>query len=151
MFLICQCVSHLWHLIATMRTLSCLCLSLSLVLVQAANLDNDLSFFPPFKTIDSNGERMVQNWRSMDTTVIKEHFIRLTPDRQSKVGKLWATKELSPGNAWSAMLRFRVSGQGKRLFGDGFAFWFTDMNYPQAGQLFGVTENFKGKGRVSFV
>ena len=42
------------------------------------------------------------------------------------------------------MLRFRVSGQGKRLFGDGFAFWVTDQLYPASGQLFGLADSFKG-------
>lgn len=102
--------------------------------VVASSMQDDMSFYTPFKDVDSNGDRNVKNWRHTDSTVVKKHFVRLTPDRQSKIGKLWSSKPITDTPAgWSAMLRFRVSGQGKRLFGDGFAFWVTDQLYPASG------------------
>lgn len=54
-------------------------------------------------------------------------YIRLTPDRQSKRGQLWNTVPWSPRYATDSRApfelhtRFEVSGQGKKLFGDGMA------------------------------
>ena len=55
-------------------------------------------------------------------------YIRLTPDRQSKRGQLWNTVPWNPTTTGSQKnapfelhTRFEVSGQGKKLFGDGMA------------------------------
>ena len=42
------------------------------------------SILPPHATFDLEGKRMVENWVGQGTsnTVVNEHFIRLTPDRQ---------------------------------------------------------------------
>jgi hypothetical protein len=50
---------------------------------------------------------------------IAEHFVRVTNDRQSKKGWLWSERNWGSMDAWTITLRLRVSGQGKRLFGDG--------------------------------
>lgn len=45
-------------------------------------------------------------------------------------------------------LRFRVSGQGKRLFGDGFALWVTQDAYHKDGPLHGYSDTFTGFGVI---
>ena len=45
---------------------------------------------------------------------------------------------------WSAVLGFRVSGQGRTLFGDGLVFWFSDMGSYRSGNLFGIDSKFNG-------
>jgi mannose-binding lectin 2 len=57
---------------------------------------------------------------------------------------LWTTKPLSGLDGWSATIKFRVSGQGKTLFGDGFAFWYSTSPRPMDGTLMGVTDRFSG-------
>lgn len=74
---------------------------------------------------------------------LNENFIRLTPDRQSRKGYLWSNTKLEGRDEWSATLRFRVSGQGKRFFGDGLAFFATQHPYYREGSLHGFTDVFK--------
>lgn len=45
--------------------------------------------------------------------------MRVTNDRQSKKGWLWSERNWGSLDSWTITLRLRVSGQGKRLFGDG--------------------------------
>ena len=45
-------------------------------------------------------------------------------------------------------LRFRVSGQGKRMFGDGFALWVTQDGYHKDGALHGYADTFTGFGII---
>lgn len=103
----------------------------------------DQTFAAPFKKIDSAGNRLAGEFRTNGDSKILEHFIRLTADRQSKQGYLWGAKQVNTEN-WSVNLGFRVSGQGKTLFGDGLVFWYTDMTNPKSGKLFGVDSKFKG-------
>ena len=42
--------------------------------------------------------------------MIKEYFIRLTPDRQSKRGYCWSDAAM-PSNKWVTTIKFRISGQ----------------------------------------
>jgi hypothetical protein len=73
--------------------------------------------------------------------------LRLTNDRASKRASAWATARV-PLDDWSTTIRFRVSGQGRRLFGDGLAFWFTKHNAHKDGPLHGFTDTFTGFGLV---
>jgi mannose-binding lectin 2 len=45
-------------------------------------------------------------------------------------------------------VRFRVSGQGKRLFGDGFALWVSQDAYHKDGPLHGYVDKFTGFGII---
>ena len=102
----------------------------------------DQSFQAPFTDYNSNGQRITASYREGGQTKINEHFIRLTPDRQSKRGHLWSSRQIDVQD-WSVVLEFRVSGQGKTLFGDGLAFWFTDMPNICPGEVFGVIDDLK--------
>lgn len=103
----------------------------------------DQSFNAPFAKFDASGKRDLATFRHDGDTVLNEHFVRLTADRQSKQGYLWGKKQVNTDN-WGINLGFRVSGQGKSLFGDGLVFWYTDMASYRRGSLFGVSSTFKG-------
>ena len=46
---------------------------------------------------------------------------------------------------WEVVIQFQVHGQGKHLFGDGFAFWYTKEK-GQGGPVFGSKDFFTGLG-----
>ena len=110
---------------------------------RAYKLLEDQSFAAPFDTYNSAGSRVVASYREGGHAKVNEHFVRLTPDRQSKQGHLWNSRRVDAAD-WSVVMEFRVSGQAKSLFGDGLAFWFTDMPNIRRGELFGVADDFKG-------
>jgi mannose-binding lectin 2 len=106
------------------------------------------SFSPPFEEVDSLGFRVPSfNWRAGGTTVVNSNFIRLTPDRQSKIGSLWSKKPTSVPSI-SAILKFRISGQGKNFFGDGLAMWIVQQGYYSKGIVHGFDEKFVGIGII---
>lgn len=107
-------------------------------------------FEPQFKNFDGEGMRKIDGWKFGGTAELNENFLRLTPDRQSRRGFVWNTNKLDATKAdtWSATVRFRTSGQGKRLFGDGVAFWATTHGGHRDGNLHGFTDTFKGFGIV---
>ena len=120
-------------------------LSLFLLITHVSSLSKleDQSFGAPFDDYNSGGARIIASYREGGHAKVNEQFIRLTPDRQSKRGHLWSSRRIDVHD-WSVVLEFRVSGQGKTLFGDGLAFWFTDMPNIKPGDVFGVTDDFKG-------
>ena len=48
----------------------------------------------------------------------------------------------------SAILKFRIAGQGKTFFGDGIGIWFVQQGYYTEGNLHGSTEKFTGVGII---
>ncbi len=119
----------------------------ALVLVKSSLLEQQ-SFDAPFQDVDNFGNRIVNPYfKTFGTTVVNNNFIRLTPDRQSKKGAVWARKAVGVEDL-SAILKFRISGQGKNFFGDGIAMWFTDSSYYTEGDLHGFDETFTGVGIV---
>ena len=84
---------------------------------------------------------------SSGSAAVHSHFVRLTPDRQSKKGAVWASTSVGVSEL-SATLKFRISGQGKKYFGDGMALWLTDSRSYRAGDFHGSTEKFKGLGII---
>ena len=104
------------------------------------------SFQPPFEEIDTSGQRMVQHgWRVSGATVVNNNFARLTPDLQSKKGAIWSREPLDVPS-FSAVLKFRISGKGKDLFGDGMAVWLVQQGYYIEGDLHGFQDDFIGIG-----
>lgn len=127
-------------------TLIIVLISISLI-VNATRLD-DHSFEPPFKDIDHSGERLVnKNWRNSGVAVVNNNFVRLTPDRQSKKGAVWARKPIGVDSV-SSIFKFRISGQGKNFFGDGIALWFVQQGYYIEGEIHGFQEKFVGIGII---
>jgi len=106
------------------------------------------SFKAPFDNVDHvTGLRSIPNFRIAGTTVVNSNFIRITPDRQSKRGAIWSRKSLDVPSM-SAVLKFRISGQGKNFFGDGLALWIVQSSYYSEGDLHGHSEKFKGIGII---
>ncbi|KAI9922001.1 hypothetical protein PsorP6_001454 [Peronosclerospora sorghi] len=123
------------------------CLASLSLFVCAERLD-DISFKPPFDLVDSAGRRVVNTtWSQGAWAEVKKHFIRLTTDRQSKRGHLW--QKIPVGrDELSAILTFRISGQGKRWFGDGIGLWLTDQKTFTPGINHGFMEKYTGVGIV---
>ena len=114
----------------------------------AASKIETLSFEAPFEEVISGGDRVVgKSWRASGSAAVHTNFVRLTPDRQSKKGAVWASTSLGVTEL-SATLKFRISGQGKKYFGDGMALWLTDARSYRAGDFHGSTEKFKGVGII---
>ena len=86
---------------------------------QQYNVLSDHSFQNPYRSFEADGSRVVTNWVVGGSAEVNEHFVRLTNDRQSKKGWLWSARNWNYLDAWTVTMRLRVSGQGKRLFGDG--------------------------------
>ncbi|XP_053407224.1 vesicular integral-membrane protein VIP36-like [Mercenaria mercenaria] len=81
-------------------------------------------------------------WDFVGTTMVTSNYIRLTPDRQSSQGAIWNSVPCRVRN-WELHVHFKVHGQGKSLFGDGFAIWYArDRN--QLGPVFGSKDYFVG-------
>lgn len=119
-------------------------LFVALLLQVVANKLEDHSFKPPFDEVDTYGSLVVKKgWKSHGTTDVKQNFVRLTPDRQSKKGALWSGQQLGVPSM-SSILKFRISGQGKNFFGDGIAMWLVDQKFHNAGDLHGFHERFTG-------
>eukprot|EP00118_Oscarella_pearsei_P025312 m.307970 g.307970 ORF g.307970 m.307970 type:complete len:319 (+) comp43144_c0_seq1:74-1030(+) len=84
------------------------------------------------------------NWEFSGSTVVTDKYIRLTPDRQSKSGMLWNRIPAKIRN-WEVQVQFKVHGQGKNLFGDGFAIWYAKER-NEFGDVFGSRDYFTGLG-----
>lgn len=124
-----------------------LCGVLALRAVAAFTTIKEQSIIGPFTTFDADGMRTVPGWRLGGQASAQENFLRLTNDRQSKRSSVWSETK-SVAEEWTATLRFRVSGQGKKLFGDGLALWYTAHDKHKDGKLHGFTDTFKGFGIV---
>jgi len=112
------------------------------------NIISDHSFKGPYRSFHGEGHRTMEHWTAGGSTEVNEHFVRLTNDRQSRKGWLWSTRNWAWLDGWTITLRLRVSGQGKRLFGDGMAFWFTTQSDFKQGPAHGFTDTFKGFGII---
>ncbi|RHY46844.1 hypothetical protein DYB30_012153 [Aphanomyces astaci] len=125
--------------------LACL---LALVLECTSSKLEQHSFSGPFKTLDRAGKRIVNStWSQGGSTEVLKNFIRLTPDRQSKHGNVWNTVPLER-NTFSAVLQFRISGQGKKWFGDGIGLWLTHTPTHEDGDNHGFKDQYVGVGIV---
>lgn len=127
---------------------TCFVCWLFIISCESAIIDK-LSFKKPFDHISADGIRQVSaNWQQGGSTMVNKHFIRLTPDRQSKRGYIWSTDTIGR-DEFSAILTFRVSGQGKRWFGDGLALWITSSPTNHVdGENHGFTDRYTGVGVV---
>jgi hypothetical protein len=115
-----------------------------LIASAGAELIEGSSFAAPFDDVGSSGKRMIEGWTASGDTDIKQNFARLTTDRQSKRGTLWSKSPVGAFREISAILTFRISGQGKKLFGDGIGLWLTQFNRQQQGSLHGIDGKFVG-------
>ena len=63
------------------------------------NWDN--TFKAPFEEFE-NKKRVVEGWNTFGDTAVKQNFIRLTPDRQSKVGYMVNKEPVETPNFFGA-------------------------------------------------
>mmetsp|Transcript_44902 Transcript_44902/g.123052 ORF Transcript_44902/g.123052 Transcript_44902/m.123052 type:complete len:368 (-) Transcript_44902:860-1963(-) len=106
------------------------------------------SFEPPYTDVDPSGNRLLsKDWKNGGVASVSQSFVRLTPDRQSKKGAVWSRKSLGT-DTFSTILKFRISGQGKKFFGDGMALWVMQQAYFVEGDLHGSVERFTGFGVI---
>ncbi|CAG0920774.1 unnamed protein product [Notodromas monacha] len=82
------------------------------------------------------------HWDFVGSTMVTPKYIRLTPDAQSKRGGLWNSVPVASRN-WEFEVHFKVHGNGKDLFGDGFAIWYTKDRLI-SGPVFGSKDLFSG-------
>lgn len=102
-----------------MKALIVFVLSLSVISI-AQTISEVNSFAAPFKNYGWSGactclpsflgNRKIKGWTCGGDASIKEYFVRLTPDRQSKSGFCWNDKPLN-SNKWLTTVKFRISGQ----------------------------------------
>eukprot|EP00164_Ancoracysta_twista_P005248 GFYU01007183.1.p1 GENE.GFYU01007183.1~~GFYU01007183.1.p1 ORF type:complete len:444 (-),score=158.14 GFYU01007183.1:194-1525(-) len=101
------------------------------------------SWTTPLMNYDYAGNRQIPGWTYGGSTALNKNFVRLTPDRQSRQGWLFNTFP-NKAKEWAVVLKFRVSGSARRLFGDGMAFWYTKMRQP--GPVLGGMDRWTGLG-----
>lgn len=79
-----------------------------------------------------------------DTIINTNKHVRLTQDRKSEMGWLWSRLPIK-GDSYEIEVEFAVTGNGKSLYGDGFAMWLT-TDRAKPGPVFGSIDYFTGLG-----
>ncbi|ORC86141.1 putative lectin [Trypanosoma theileri] len=92
------------------------------------------------------GEGELQYWTTSGSTVITDHYVRLTPDRGGHVGHLWNTEVLDMPS-FEIVVGFHVHG-GRSGGADGFALWITTETPVINGPLLGRPMKFTGIGVI---
>uniref|UniRef100_A0A8D2JKH5 Lectin, mannose binding 2 like n=1 Tax=Varanus komodoensis TaxID=61221 RepID=A0A8D2JKH5_VARKO len=106
------------------------------------HLKREHSLAKPYQGVGSSTSSL---WELMGNAMVMTHFIRLTPDVQSKQGAVWNRVPCYLRD-WEMQVHFKIHGQGKKnLNGDGFAMWYT-KDRMQPGPVFGSKDNFLGLG-----
>ncbi|XP_078095410.1 lectin, mannose-binding 2-like a isoform X2 [Mustelus asterias] len=106
-------------------------------------LKREHSLMKPYQGVGASGSGT--HWDLHGNTMVTSHFIRLTPDLQSKQGAIW-NRVACLMRDWEMQVHFKVHGQGKKnLNGDGFAMWYTKERM-QPGTVFGSKDLFSGLG-----
>ncbi|KII64941.1 VIP36-like protein [Thelohanellus kitauei] len=93
-------------------------------------------------------------WTTSGTALISSDKIILTSDTKSQAGSIWLLKVrfliiFLPVHFrnWRVKIDFRIHSEGKKLFGDGLAFWYI-KSYADTGSVYGVNERFNGLGII---
>lgn len=89
---------------------------------------------------------MSKDWKNGGVASVSQSFVRLTPDRQSKKGAVWSRKSLGT-DTFSTILKFRISGQGKKFFGDGMALWVMQQGQFSRGPASAIHETSSTRNR----
>lgn len=123
---------HLILFVTTLLTSSCLC-------EPSGYLRKEFSITKPYTSGTTS-----QNWELLGSTLASDDYLRLTPDEQSHQGAIWNRIPCLVRD-WEIHISFKVHGQGTRLYGDGFAFWYS-QHRSQLGDIFGSPDQFSGLG-----
>eukprot|EP00924_Labyrinthula_sp_SR-Ha-C_P005800 augustus_masked-scaffold_14-processed-gene-5.3-mRNA-1 protein AED:1.00 eAED:1.00 QI:0/0/0/0/1/1/2/0/927 len=126
-------------------------LSLHLWLLLISNLElincgSTYDISPPFdKFKPGTGERQASSaWISKEATSVYKNFVRLTSDLPDQTGRFLGLQSflLEKNKKTIIDIKFRVSGKGKQMFGDGLAFWLlTNKNNPNRNPFLAVNED----------
>jgi Legume-like lectin family len=112
------------------------CFAVAFVLGLTAVVLADVVQTPLAEHMFNAGAR-ASDWEIGGDAAFVGHALRLTPDRQSRAGFLFAKKPLATiGHEWVLDMEFRIYGQGVSLFGDGMALWMTKERFsPGKGDV----------------
>jgi len=88
---------------------------------------------------------LIPFWRLEGDALANEEFVRLVPDRQSKMGAAW-NEQVNRFQEWEVTVKLRINGVSQ-LGADGLAFWYTRESSLK-GTFFGFVEKFTGLGVV---
>jgi mannose-binding lectin 1 len=102
------------------------------------------SLHPPFITDWWQGG--LPHWDFGGSAVVTDHYIRLTPDKQSRHGWVW-NEEPNDLASWHVSFGFRVHAKAS-LGADGMAFWYVEQPQRGGGPVFGMPYGFRGLGVV---
>eukprot|EP00759_Apiculatamorpha_spiralis_P004800 PhF_6_TR12904/c1_g1_i2/m.20331 len=100
------------------------------------------SLHPPFITDWWQGG--LPHWDFGSAAVVTDHYIRLTPDKQSRHGWVW-NEQANDLASWQVSFGFRVHSTGT-LGADGMAFWYVEHPQRGGGPVFGMPYGFRGLG-----
>lgn len=106
------------------------------------------SFTAPFEDYNHKGKRSISDWLIGGDATINQNYVRVTNDRASKRGFIY-NQVATPSGEWTLELKFRISGQGQNLYGDGLALWVTSTPYgdfARGGSEFGAPSKLNGFG-----
>ncbi|VEL24716.1 unnamed protein product [Protopolystoma xenopodis] len=84
------------------------------------------------------------SWQFYGSCFISPEQVRLTRDDRSLKGAIYNTVPVTFPE-WEVHITFRVHGATGKLFGDGFAFWYT-RDFLSPGDAFGSQAKFYGLG-----
>ncbi|CAM9996743.1 unnamed protein product, partial [Phaeothamnion confervicola] len=115
----------------------------------SATLLERQTFKAPFLSHDHRGNRIIPHWDHGGSTVAKQSFLRITPDKSGQRGFLWSRSPMMvEKDEFSLIFKFRISGGDERLFGDSLALFITTEPRPSEGTLYGFQDKFVGIGVV---
>ena len=103
--------------------------------------DNQRSLVRP----ELSSTMSLDGWDFGGHSTISHSAVQLTTDKQSQLGFLYCKKPVDYPN-WEVKFKFNVHGETGHLYGDGFAFWYTEhrLRGRQGGPVFGNRDYFKG-------
>jgi Legume-like lectin family len=111
------------------------------------SLLHQLSFSAPFSEHDARGARILPWWQRSGESLLKQSFLRLTPDTRWTRGSAWSQNALGHAE-FSVEWKFRISGLDEKEGGESMGLFITDRAFAEKGTVFGFTDRFVGLGVV---
>ncbi|XP_043940313.1 VIP36-like protein [Protopterus annectens] len=104
-------------------------------------LKKEFSLMKPYAGLSSRSS----NWDILGNTVLTTQSLRLTPEKQSKLGAVWNRVPCNVKD-WELQVHFKIHGEAKTFMnGDGMAIWYT-KDRMKKGPVFGSKDMFVGLG-----
>ncbi|KAG5178459.1 legume-like lectin family-domain-containing protein [Tribonema minus] len=109
----------------------------------SANVIDKLSFQAPFLAHDHRGMRFVPHWEISGDAIVKQSFLRVTPDKPHQLGHVWSRTTLDSDD-FSVIWKFRISGRQSETFGDFLALSITTAPRYAEGDAYRQKADFTG-------